>query len=299
LSAFVGRYKVLLMQIAARARIIGLVVASFVFPAGLLARQATGDSAGASSQQFAVLGSGHLIASTEALTNAQAHCSISVTNGVAGMQCHSEGGTAKASYHFDTTLILDGQGTAYVIACRVSLVPLGCKRLSVGSPVDGRMENGSFKVTDGDKTHTYILLASTSVGVVTPPPPPAQKQSAPPRVAPAAAPAPEKSPAAKAAAESWPARASAQGQGTSAAAPANCASASVACVMFASEPPGAEIYVDGKFSGSTPSSLALPPGTHEIRVDAPHFKEWTRSLETTAGSQVSVRATLEADGSAN
>jgi hypothetical protein len=298
----VGRYKVVLMPIAARSGLtFCLVVTSLVFPAGLAARQAAGDSAGAGPQHFAVLGSGHLIASTEALTNAEAHCSISVTNGIAGMQCHSEGGTVKASYHFDTTLILDGQGTAYVIACRVSLVPLGCKRLSAGSPVDGRVENGSFRLADGDKTHTYILLTSMSVGAVTQAAPPAQKQSAAQRVTPsgAPAPAPQKSAVAKPAAESVPAHSDAQGPGAPAGAPASCASASVACVMFASEPPGAEIYVDGKFSGNTPSSLALAPGTHELRVAAPHFKEWTRTLETSAGSQVSVRATLEAESSPN
>jgi hypothetical protein len=65
--------------------------------------------------------------------------------------------------------------------------------------------------------------------------------------------------------------------------------------MFASEPPGAEIYVDGKFSGNTPSSLALAPGTHALCVAAPHFKEWTRTLATRAGSQVNIRAVLEAE----
>ena len=54
----------------------------------------------------------------------------------------------------------------------------------------------------------------------------------------------------------------------------------------------ARIYVDGKFVGSTPSTLALPPGSHQIRIEVDKFKPWTRTLESNAGSTVSVRATL-------
>jgi hypothetical protein len=63
-------------------------------------------------------------------------------------------------------------------------------------------------------------------------------------------------------------------------------------VTFVSEPPGADIYVDGKFFGNTPSTLALPAGSHEIRVEADRFAPWTRTLASTTGSTVTIHATL-------
>ena len=69
--------------------------------------------------------------------------------------------------------------------------------------------------------------------------------------------------------------------------------------MFVSDPQGADIYVDGKFAGNTPSTLTLAAGSHEIRVEAARFKPWTRTLETTAGSKVTIRAPLEAQSPAN
>ena len=55
---------------------------------------------------------------------------------------------------------------------------------------------------------------------------------------------------------------------------------------------GADIYVDGKFVGNTPSTLALPAGSHEIRVEADQFAPWTRTLASTTGSTVTIHAAL-------
>jgi hypothetical protein len=49
-----------------------------------------------------------------------------------------------------------------------------------------------------------------------------------------------------------------------------------------SSPTGADIYVDGKFCGNTPSDLTLTGGEHEVRV-AVGGKEWSRVVQITAG----------------
>lgn len=55
-----------------------------------------------------------------------------------------------------------------------------------------------------------------------------------------------------------------------------------ATVHMTSSPAGADIYVDGKFCGNTPSDLTLAAGEHEVRV-AVGGKEWSRVVQITAG----------------
>jgi hypothetical protein len=65
-------------------------------------------------------------------------------------------------------------------------------------------------------------------------------------------------------------------------------------VSFISEPPGADIYVDDKFVGNTPSVITLSAGAHDIRIEDANRKPWTRRLETSAGSKITLRGTFEA-----
>ena len=83
-------------------------------------------------QQFVVLRSETLIAPFDSLTNEQAHCSISGSGNFATMRCEAPAGRAQASYHYITTLVVDQQGMAYVIACHESLIDLWCKKVSPG-----------------------------------------------------------------------------------------------------------------------------------------------------------------------
>jgi hypothetical protein len=62
---------------------------------------------------------------------------------------------------------------------------------------------------------------------------------------------------------------------------------------FASTPPGAEVTVDGRFVGSTPSVLGLATGTHVIAVSMDGYAQWKRELAVTAGSELTVNAVLE------
>jgi len=64
-------------------------------------------------------------------------------------------------------------------------------------------------------------------------------------------------------------------------------------VAIASDPVGAEIYVDGKFVGQTPSTIPLPAGTHHVEVKASGRMHWERDLTVMKESAVNLKAILE------
>lgn len=55
---------------------------------------------------------------------------------------------------------------------------------------------------------------------------------------------------------------------------------------FTSTPPGAEITLDGKYVGSTPSEIAVSTGTHVVEFSLPGFAQWKRDLTVSPGSGV-------------
>jgi len=75
--------------------------------------------------------------------------------------------------------------------------------------------------------------------------------------------------------------------------PPPAASGQLAKVAVASQPDGADITVDGKYVGSTPSTVTLSPGDHTIKVEKSGFKAWERTITLSSGSEVTVTATLE------
>ena len=64
-------------------------------------------------------------------------------------------------------------------------------------------------------------------------------------------------------------------------------------VAVHSDPAGAEIYLDGQMIGSTPSTLELPAGTHELSVRISGYQDWTRNLRVLSGSEINLDAKLE------
>jgi hypothetical protein len=62
---------------------------------------------------------------------------------------------------------------------------------------------------------------------------------------------------------------------------------------FSSTPPGAEITLDGKFVGSTPSEIELATGTHVVVFSIPGFTQWKRELTVLSGSELTVSASLQ------
>jgi hypothetical protein len=63
-------------------------------------------------------------------------------------------------------------------------------------------------------------------------------------------------------------------------------------VEVRSTPDGADITVDDKFVGSTPSTLKLTPGDHKIKLEKSGFKAWERTLAVGTGT-VNINATLD------
>jgi len=64
-------------------------------------------------------------------------------------------------------------------------------------------------------------------------------------------------------------------------------------VTVQSDPPGAEIYLDDQFVGSTPSILSIAPGKHAFRLHASGRADWSRQLNVQPGSDVTLAATLD------
>ena len=64
-------------------------------------------------------------------------------------------------------------------------------------------------------------------------------------------------------------------------------------IVIKSTPDGADITVDGKFVGSTPSTLKLAIGEHTITIEKSGFKLWTRTMTVSSAGNVSIDATLE------
>jgi len=62
---------------------------------------------------------------------------------------------------------------------------------------------------------------------------------------------------------------------------------------FSSTPSGAEITLDGRYMGNTPSVLGLTTGTHVVVLFAPGFAQWKKELTVSSGSEVTVNASLE------
>ncbi|MBV9082306.1 MAG: PEGA domain-containing protein [Acidobacteriaceae bacterium] len=65
-----------------------------------------------------------------------------------------------------------------------------------------------------------------------------------------------------------------------------------ASVTITSNAAGAEIEVDGAFVGSTPTTLSLASGTHQIAVRNGSAL-WQRNLQVSAGSNITVNAQMQ------
>ena len=66
-----------------------------------------------------------------------------------------------------------------------------------------------------------------------------------------------------------------------------------ASISVKSTPDSADVSADGSFVGNTPATLKLAPGKHTIKVSANGYKDWTRDITVSAGSDVALNATLE------
>jgi hypothetical protein len=62
---------------------------------------------------------------------------------------------------------------------------------------------------------------------------------------------------------------------------------------FSSTPSGADVTLDGRYVGSTPSVLNLTTGQHVVLISTPSFVAWKRELTVSPGSELTVNAVLE------
>lgn len=76
-------------------------------------------------------------------------------------------------------------------------------------------------------------------------------------------------------------------------APASVASENLATVVMKSTPDGADITVDGKYVGSTPSTVRLAAGDHTILIEKSGFKSWQRTMSVSPGGIATIDAALE------
>jgi hypothetical protein len=58
-------------------------------------------------------------------------------------------------------------------------------------------------------------------------------------------------------------------------------------------PDGADILIDGKYAASTPSTIQLAAGEHNVSVQKSGFLPWQKAITVSAGSNLTMSATLD------
>src|SRR3984957_9237170 len=81
--------------------------------------------------------------------------------------------------------------------------------------------------------------------------------------------------------------------GPTATAPVSPDQGAAAELEVSSTPDGADIEIDGNFVGSTPSTLGVAAGPHQLSVKKAGFKPWERKITVSSG-HIKIDATLEA-----
>jgi hypothetical protein len=66
----------------------------------------------------------------------------------------------------------------------------------------------------------------------------------------------------------------------------------VASISIKSTPDGADILLDGKFAGNTPSTIRIKAGDHTVRIELKGFSAWEKSLTVSADAQITLNANL-------
>jgi hypothetical protein len=188
--------------------------------------------------------------------------------------------SSKTEQVTNTLVIEDGTGTQYRVACGIETKYSKCIPLPKGETFDAHKEKHGINIyyqdDDGKaRKQFYAFVASdkklasarTPAAVVTQPAASAAQSSPSPAAEPGAAiPTPQ----------------AATGE----------LRATVKC-RVSSTPAGAEVTVDGRYVGSTPSVLGLTLGDHAVVISMPGFAQWKRELTVASGSELTVNAVLQ------
>ena len=172
----------------------------------------------------------------------------------------------------NSLLVQEGDGTPFWVTCMAESKWSPCVPLEAGVSFEAKREKHGITIyyIDGQgkaRSQLYTLVAGETVA-----PPSASAATA--------ATQPGAAPADNARAASGTATAAARLRET------------VKC-SFSSTPSGAELTLDGRYVGSTPSVLGVTTGTHVVVISMAGFAQWKRELSVTAGSDLTVNAVLE------
>lgn len=181
--------------------------------------------------------------------------------------CHS----SKTAEVINSSLVREDDKPPFRIECMIESKWSRCIPLPKGESFDARKEKRGLTVYYQDdngkpRKQLYTYVAVGAKGNATEPESGTQTPPNPP-----------------------PSSSAGQVAGTPASAPA---AGEVKC-SFSSNPPGAEITLDGQYAGSTPSEIHLSPGKHNVVVSMPGFVQWKRELTVSAGSELTVNAILQ------
>jgi hypothetical protein len=187
-----------------------------------------------------------------------------------------------------TLLVQEDNEPPFRISCTIEKYSR-CISLPIGESFDARKEKHGLEVyyVDRKGKERKQLYALVDVGEKTGPP------AAPAAVATQPAPAvaaPQQSAAAPAPSAPAPS-APAPSVGSLQAIPPEKVE-KVKC-NFSSTPAGADITLDGKYVGSTPSEIELATGAHVVVFSMPGFTQWKRELTVLSGSVLTVSAILQ------
>jgi hypothetical protein len=173
----------------------------------------------------------------------------------------------------NTMVVQDSNGKSFTIACAVELQRSKCALLPVGRKFEARKQKGGIEVLYPDskgkvRKQLYQLVADV----------PAPQPGADPNPAPSAAAPPQDSPS--------------PDSGASAESVLHVFPEKVKC-NFSSTPSGADITIDGRYVGNTPSEIGVRTGTRVVVISMSGFVEWKRELTVATDSVVNVTASLQ------
>ena len=64
-------------------------------------------------------------------------------------------------------------------------------------------------------------------------------------------------------------------------------------VKITSSPPGAEVYLDNEYHGTTPGTIsAVPTGNHMVEIRETGYYTWAQNITVMSGNTTSVSTTL-------
>jgi len=195
--------------------------------------------------------------------------------------CHN----SKTAEVTNILLVQEGNSPPFHITCTNDSKWSRCLPLPKGESFDARREKRGilvYYVDDKGKVRGQLYTYVAGEAKPTTPEPAAQAQTQPAQTQ-------------QGQTQSSPApTASAAPASTAATAPASAPAVAVEVkCSFSSTPSGADITLDGRFVGSTPSVLNLGTGKHVVVVSTPGFAEWKRELTVSPGSELTVNAVLE------